>query len=84
MHAARCASVPSKKSLEEYFDLRVWQDRSRLVCFKCGKIQDVQNSEFQDLKRAIADETGFEVRVTTLELRGICRGCRAAKAQSVA
>jgi Fe2+ or Zn2+ uptake regulation protein len=62
--------------MTNYFDVKTWQDRFRLACFECGETEEYSSSEFDELKQVVASRTGFEIRVTTLEIRGKCRQCQ--------
>jgi Fe2+ or Zn2+ uptake regulation protein len=62
--------------MTNYFEVKTWQDRFRLACFECGQTEEYSSSEFDEIKQAVTARTGFEIRVTTLELRGKCRNCR--------
>jgi Fur family ferric uptake transcriptional regulator len=46
-----------------------------LICTRCGKIQEFQDTTLQPLRRRIARTEGFTVTDQKLELYGVCREC---------
>lgn len=52
------------------------RDHVHLMCFECGRIEEVAGALFEDLKAAISRETEFEIRGVRLEVGGRCRSCR--------
>ena len=51
------------------------RDHVHLACFECGRIEEFSSAVYEHLKREIARQMGFEVRVTRLEVGGRCRAC---------
>jgi Fur family zinc uptake transcriptional regulator len=47
-----------------------------LVCSQCGHTQEVHTGGVIDELRQHADEFGFTIRHTSVELTGLCRRCR--------
>jgi Fe2+ or Zn2+ uptake regulation protein len=60
---------------------RVLMDHFHLACFRCGRIQEFPSPMFERFKEEISRQTGFDIRVTRLELGGICRACAAKGAE---
>ncbi|MCL7744621.1 transcriptional repressor [Guyparkeria hydrothermalis] len=48
-----------------------------MICDRCGDIREDDNSEVQAALKKLASETGFVPRSAVIELRGLCRNCRA-------
>src|SRR5262249_41654520 len=62
---------------KHYYEVKTQQDHIHLACFQCGRIEEFANPLFEQLKGEIANQTGFEIRVTRLEVGGYCRECSA-------
>jgi Fur family ferric uptake transcriptional regulator len=60
---------------KHYYEVKTQQEHVHLACFRCGRIQEFSNSLFEQLKDEISNQTGFHIRVTRLEVGGICRAC---------
>ena len=65
---------------KHYYEVRTTRDHIHLACFRCGRIEEVSNSLFEQLKSQITKQTGFQIRVTRLEVGGACRACAATDA----
>lgn len=61
---------------KHYYEVRTRRDHVHLACFQCGRVEEFSSALFEHLKDEIAMQTGFEVRVTRLEVGGRCRQCR--------
>ncbi len=46
-----------------------------LICTRCGKIQEFQDSSLLTLRKKVARQVGFTVTEHKLELYGLCRAC---------
>jgi Fur family ferric uptake transcriptional regulator len=46
-----------------------------LICTRCGRIQEFEDTSLQALRRRVARSTGFTVTDQKLELYGLCRAC---------
>ena len=60
---------------KHYYEVKTKRDHVHLACFRCGRIEEFTSPIFERLKAEIAKQTGFAVRVTRLEVGGICRAC---------
>ncbi len=60
---------------KHYYEVKTEQDHVHLACFRCGRIDEYSSSLFERLKEEIAGQTGFQIRVTRLEVGGTCRAC---------
>jgi Fur family ferric uptake transcriptional regulator len=60
---------------KHFYEVKTTRDHVHLACFHCGRIEEFSSSLFEELKSQISSETGFEIRVTRLELGGKCRAC---------
>ena len=67
---------------KHYYEVKTRRDHMHLACFLCGRIEEFSSSLFERLKAEIAEQTGFEIRVTRLEVGGSCRACAARNEQS--
>jgi Fur family transcriptional regulator, ferric uptake regulator len=47
-----------------------------LICVDCGKIQEFEEPEIEELQDAVAQKYGFELRSHKLEMYGICPDCQ--------
>ncbi len=56
-----------------------------LICDLCGKVEDLEYAQLDDILSDIEHLTGFKITVQTLDIRGICTDCQALTSeQSVA
>ncbi len=46
-----------------------------LICTRCGKIQEFQDTTLQALRKKVARKVGFTVTEHKVELYGLCRAC---------
>ncbi len=63
------------KGEKHYYEAKTRRDHVHLACTRCGQIEEFSSSLFEHLKIEIAHQTGFEPRVTRLEVGGLCRSC---------
>ena len=63
---------------KHYYEVKTTRDHIHLACFRCGRIEEFASPLFEQLKTEISVESGFEIRVTRLEVGGACRACAAA------
>jgi Fur family ferric uptake transcriptional regulator len=61
---------------KHYYEVKTRRDHVHLACFQCGRIEEFSSALFEQLKSEIANQAGFELRVTRLEIGGRCRSCR--------
>jgi len=47
-----------------------------LICLKCGKIIEFENSKIEEMQKEIAAAKGFQMESHKLEIYGYCRECR--------
>jgi Fur family transcriptional regulator, ferric uptake regulator len=62
---------------KHFYEAKRQRDHIHLACFRCGRIEEYSSPLFERLKTEISGQTGFEVRVTRLEVGGSCRACTA-------
>jgi Fur family ferric uptake transcriptional regulator len=62
---------------KHYYEVRTTRDHMHLACFRCGRIEEFSSPMFERLKAQITQQTGFQPRVTRLEIGGTCRECAA-------
>jgi len=63
------------KGEKHFYEVKTRRDHVHLACFQCGRIEEFSSIAFEKLKSELATQTGFEVRVTRLEVGGRCRAC---------
>jgi Fe2+ or Zn2+ uptake regulation protein len=64
------------KGEKHYYEVKTRRDHIHLACFRCGRIEEVSSVLFERLKEQVAKQSGFEIKVTRLEVGGLCRHCR--------
>lgn len=64
------------KGEKHYYEVKTRREHIHLACFHCGRIEEVSNVLFDQLKEQVAQQAGFEIKVTRLEIGGLCRICR--------
>ncbi|HVX66490.1 MAG TPA: Fur family transcriptional regulator [Bryobacteraceae bacterium] len=62
---------------KHYYEVKTRRDHVHLACFRCGRIEEFASPLFEQLKQEIAERARFAVRVTRLEVGGMCRSCSA-------
>lgn len=60
---------------KHYYEARPRIDHVHLTCVECGRVEELTIQAFERLKREIRHKSGFEIRVTRLEIGGRCREC---------
>ena len=60
---------------KHYYEAKTRTDHVHLTCVECGKVEELTIPAFERLKREISRRSGFEIRVTRLEVGGRCREC---------
>jgi len=63
---------------KHYYEVKTSSDHCHMACFECGAIMEYASSSFEKLKREIAKESRFQIRVVRLEIGGSCERCRKA------
>jgi len=63
---------------KHYYEAKTNRDHCHMACFRCGAIMEYTSSSFEKLKEEIARQSGFQIRVSRLELGGICKQCQKA------
>lgn len=46
-----------------------------LICIKCGRIVEVEDSELEEIQERLCSELGFKPISHKLEITGLCREC---------
>ena len=62
---------------KHYYEVKTRRDHVHLACYRCGRIEEFASPLFEQLKDEIASQNCFAVRVTRLEVGGICAACSA-------
>lgn len=61
---------------KHYYEAKTNKDHCHMACFRCGAIMEYASPAFERLKKEIADEADFLIRVVRLEVGGFCKRCR--------
>jgi Fur family transcriptional regulator, ferric uptake regulator len=61
---------------KHYYEAKTNRDHCHMACFKCGAIMEYASGAFEKLKAEMAAQSGFQIRVTRLEVGGFCKECR--------
>jgi Fur family transcriptional regulator, ferric uptake regulator len=64
---------------KHYYEAKTNRDHCHMACFKCGAIMEYASASFEKLKAEMAAQSGFQIRVTRLEVGGFCKQCRKAE-----
>jgi Fur family ferric uptake transcriptional regulator len=60
---------------KHYYEAKTNRDHCHMACFRCGAIMEYTSSSFEKLKKEIAAQGGFQIRVVRLEVGGFCKVC---------
>jgi Fur family ferric uptake transcriptional regulator len=60
---------------KHFYEAKTTVDHVHLACFQCGRIEEFTSPLFERLKAEICRENAFQIRVTRLEVGGLCREC---------
>lgn len=60
---------------KHYYEAKTSSDHCHLACFGCGAIMEYASPLFEKLKKQIAADSEFRIRVARLELGGLCKRC---------
>lgn len=61
---------------KHYYEAKTSRDHSHMACFRCGAIMEYASTSFENLKKEMAKQSGFQIRVVRLEVGGICKVCQ--------
>jgi Fur family transcriptional regulator, ferric uptake regulator len=61
---------------KHYYEAKTSRDHCHMACFQCGAIMEYTSSSFEKLKKEMAAQSGFQIRVVRLEVGGFCQRCR--------
>jgi Fur family transcriptional regulator, ferric uptake regulator len=62
---------------KHFYEAKTTVDHVHLACFQCGRIEEFTSPLFERLKAEISRQNAFEIRVTRLEVGGLCGKCAA-------
>lgn len=62
---------------KHFYEVKTTVDHVHLACFQCGRIEEFTSPLFDQLKEEISRNNGFQIRVTRLEVGGLCKLCSA-------
>jgi len=63
---------------KHYYEAKTNRDHCHMACFRCGAIFEFASSSFEKLKKEMAKQSSFQIRVVRLEVGGFCKQCRKA------
>ncbi len=69
---------------KHYYEVKTRREHIHMACFSCGRIEEFTSTMFEQLKEEVSKQAGFSIRVTRLEVGGLCRTCAAAAAKTPA
>ena len=58
------------------FELDLGAHHDHLVCVKCGHVEEFVDELIEKRQQAVADHAGFCMTDHSLNIYGICKGCR--------
>src|ERR1700723_1131931 len=61
---------------KHFYEAKTNRDHCHMACFRCGAIMEYASASFEKLKAEMAAQSGFQIRVTRLEVGGFCKQCR--------
>jgi len=61
---------------KHYYEAKTNRDHCHMACFRCGAIMEYASSAFEELKKEMAQQSGFEIRAVRMEVGGFCKKCR--------
>lgn len=59
-------------------DCEIHSTTAFTICATCGKVGEIADPAFTSQIEALAGQTGFALKKSTVELRGTCSACQAA------
>lgn len=65
---------------KHYYEAKTSRDHCHMACFGCGAITEYASPAFEGLKKEMAKQGNFLIRVVRLEVGGYCQRCRNAAA----
>ena len=63
---------------KHYYEAKTNRDHCHMACFRCGAIMEYTSPSFENLKKDIIKQSGFQIRVVRLEVGGLCKRCQKA------
>ena len=61
---------------KHFYEARTNRDHCHMACFRCGAVMEYASPTFEKLKREMAEQSDFSIRVIRLEVGGLCKVCR--------
>jgi Fur family ferric uptake transcriptional regulator len=61
---------------KHYYEAKTNRDHCHMACFGCGAIMEYTSPVFDKLKKEMAKQGDFQIRVVRLEVGGYCKQCR--------
>ena len=61
---------------KHYYEAKTNRDHCHMACFRCGAIMEFTSPSFEKLKKEMARQSSFQIRVVRLEVGGFCKQCR--------
>lgn len=60
----------------EFTDETKDHNHHHIVCTKCGKVMEIQDTYFDELERHIQDDINFNITNHTVTFYGVCKDCK--------
>jgi Fur family transcriptional regulator, ferric uptake regulator len=60
---------------KHYYEAKTSRDHCHMACFRCGAIMEYTSPAFEELRKEMAKQSGFQIRVVRLEAGGLCKRC---------
>ncbi len=64
---------------KHYYEAKTNRDHCHMACLRCGAIMEYASLSFEKLKKEMAKQSGFQIRVVRLEVGGYCKRCMKAE-----
>lgn len=79
---ARLVSETLMAGGETIYEAAVQGTHHHMECRSCGEVTDVPDGYFDDLRRRLLDEHGFEADLDHTAIKGLCADCRDADTET--
>jgi Fe2+ or Zn2+ uptake regulation protein len=59
-----------------HYEIKAPVHHHHLVCLRCGQVLEFSSASAEELVATVAQQHGFEIRETRIDLTGYCADCR--------
>ncbi len=70
------------KGDRHFYEVRTGGDHAHLICTSCGKVLEPESESLEPWRRALSDQTGFQLNYLRLEVGGVCPNCQQKQQQA--